>query len=104
MTRPTRLGKSTGSSVYMPVKAREDPIPSVILSTVAATMNNHPSGKSWRNPSRMNATPTRRKPKIMENLIPSFGNRYPKMGDVVNTQKGDALSITPTTSREHPFF
>ena len=49
MTRPTRLGKSTGSSVYMPVKAREDPIPSVILSTVAATMNNHPSGKSWRN-------------------------------------------------------
>ena len=49
MTRPTRLGKSTGSSVYMPVKAREDPIPSVILSTVAATMNNHPSGKSCRN-------------------------------------------------------
>ena len=49
MTRLTRLGKSTGSSVYMAVKAREDPTPSVILSTVAATMNNHPSGKSCKN-------------------------------------------------------
>ena len=49
ISSPTRLGKSSGSNVYMAVKAREEPTPSTILSTTAATMNIHPYGTSCKN-------------------------------------------------------
>ena len=42
VTRPTRLGKSSGSTVYTAVMAIEDPTPSVILNRTANVINTHP--------------------------------------------------------------